>query len=272
MLRGPCQKEWTSMGDRILQISDDFWNIRGSFKVAGLVDVGTQASLVRRANGRFVFLDSYTFSGEVERQVRALTNDGKDVEAVLNVHPFHTVHVKRMHESFPDARLYGTARHVSRAPQLPWEQARTEDTALHVVFAEDFDFMVPRGVDFISSNEHVHFSSVLVLHRASKTIHVDDTLNYVRLPKAARRLGPADVMRFHPTLGMALENRAGAARDFRRWAEELAERWHEAENLCAAHTAALTGKKNRGASIHDRILEALQKTRRTLRAHERKYG
>jgi len=260
------------MRPRIIQVADGFWNIRGSFKIGGVIDIGTQASLVRRANGRFVLLDSYSLSGAVEREVRELTNDGKDVEAILNVHPFHTVHVKSMHESFPRARLYGTARHVSRFSELPWEAQCTEDSALHAMFAEDFDFSVPRGVDFISANENVHFSSVLVLHRASKTIHVDDTLMYVRLPKAARLLGRTDLMSFHPTLGKALEKQAGAARDFRRWAEEIAERWYDAENLCAAHTAALTAAKNRGASIHDRVLEALAKTSRTLKAHERKYG
>jgi hypothetical protein len=140
------------------------------------------------------------------------------------------------------------------------------------MFAEDFDFLVPRGVDFISADENVHFSSVLVLHRASKTIHVDDTLMYIRLPKAARLLGRADVMSFHPTLGKALERRPGATRDFREWAEELAERWRDAENLCAAHTATLTAEKNRGPSIHDRVFKALGKVGKTLQAHQRKYG
>ena len=59
---------------------------------------------------------------------------------------------------------------------------------------------------------------------------------------------------------------------FREWAEELAQRWHDAENLCAAHTATLTAEKNRGASIHDRMLEALGNVNKTLKAHERKYG
>jgi hypothetical protein len=75
-----------------------------------------------------------------------------------------------------------------------------------------------------------------------------------------------------PTLGKALERRAGAARDFRDWAEELAERWRDAENLCAAHTATLTAENNNGGSIHARLLETLGKVGRTLKAHKRKYG
>jgi len=260
------------MPPRTLQIADDFWNIRGSFKIGGVVDIGTHTSLVRRANGRFVFLDAYSLPDPVEREVSALTDGGKDIEAILNLHPFHTVHVRNMHARYPQAKLYGTARHLSRFPELPWEATRTEDPGLHAMFAEDFEFSVPRGVDFISANENVHFSSVLVLHRASKTVHVDDTLMYIRLPKVIRRLGPKDAMRFHPTLAKALEKRPGAARDFRNWATELAERWRDADNLCAAHAATLTAHKNKGASIHTRLLEALDKVSGTLKAHERKYG
>ncbi|MDH3201143.1 MAG: hypothetical protein OEM15_09640 [Myxococcales bacterium] len=260
------------MRPHTLKIADDFWNIRGSFKIGGALDIGTQVSLVRRANGRFVFLDSYTLTGEVEREARELTNDGKDVEAILNLHPFHTIHVRKMHERYPHARLYGTSRHVSRFPGLPWEETCTEDPELHAIFAEDFEFSVPRGVDFISANENVHFSSVLALHRASKTIHVDDTIMYIRFPRFMGLFGLKDTMSFHPTLAKALEKRAGAARDFRNWALELAERWRDAENLCAAHTATLMASKNLGASIQARLERALDKVSGTLSAHERRYG
>ncbi len=249
----------------LLRVADNFINIRGSFKIGGLIDIGTQCSLVRRANGRFVFLDSYALSGAVQREVDALTNGGKDVEAILNLHPFHTVHVRAMHQRYPKARLYGTARHLSRFANLPWQKMRTEQARLHALFDEDFEFSVPRGVDFISANENVHFSSVLVLHRASRTIHVDDTLMYVRLPLPMRTLGFRDILAFHPTLRQALEKRKGAGQDFHDWAKELAKDWRDAENLCAAHTAALTAAENEGASLHDRILAALDKVSGTLR-------
>ena len=253
------------MPTSILRVTDDFLNIRGSFKIGGLVDIGTQASLVRLANGKFVFLDSLTVSNQVQREIDALTNKGKDVEAILNLHPFHTLHVRAMHKRYPRAKLYGTARHLAQFPDLPWQKTRTEQPRLHTMFKKDFEFSVPRGVDFISANENVHFSSVLVLHRASQTIHVDDTLIYTRLPMPMRMLGYPDVLLFHPTLCMALEKRKGAGQDFHGWAKELARRWRKAENLCAAHTAALTAQENRNASIHDRILGALDMFSRFLR-------
>jgi len=131
---------------------------------------------------------------------------------------------------------------------------------------------VPRGVDFVSANENVHFSSVLAFHRASKTIHVDDTLMYVRLPLPLRLVGFADLLSFHPTLNQALEKRAGAAEAFRTWAEEISDRWRDAENLCAAHTATLKAAENRGEPIRDRIRNALRRVSGTLRAHKRKFG
>ena len=260
------------MGDRMVQISDNFWNIRGSFRLGGLVDVGTQASLVRLTSGRFVFLDAYTTTGEVDTQVRELTDNGHALQAILNLHPFHTVHVARVHARYPHAELYGTARHASRAPELPWQPLRTEQPELHAAFAEDFDFSVPEGVDFISANENVHFASVLAYHRPSKCIHVDDTFNYVRLPGLASRLGLPDVLRFHPTLSLALQRRPGAAADFRRWAEALIAGWGDAEHMCAAHVSALQSANNAGPPLRARMADALARVEGTLRAHTRKHG
>lgn len=260
------------MSKSIIDVADGFWNIRGSYKIGGVVDVGTQTSLARLASGKFVLLDAYTMSGAARREVDDLTHGGENLEAILNLHPFHTVHVRKVHKMYPSATLYGTQRHLSRFPDLPWAEVRTEDPVLHEQFAEDFDFSIPRGVDFISENENVHFSSVLVLHRASMTIHSDDTLMYFRLPGLMRKVGLGDSLSFHPTLAKALEKREGAAGDFREWAVELIERWKDAENLCAAHTAALLGRNNRGDSIRSRLLEALDKVSNTLDTHEKRYG
>ena len=260
------------MSKDIIAIGDSYWNIRGSFRIGGLVDIGTHVSLIRRGNGRFLFLDSYTLSASQAEAVDEITGGAENIEAILNLHPFHTVHVQAMHERYPKAKHYGTQRHLDRYPELPWQKLRTEDSRLHKKFAEDLEFSVPQGVDFISANENVHFSSVLALHKATQTIHVDDTLMYVRLPLPMRLLGVPDLLSFHPTLAMALQKRAGAAQEFRAWAEGLIQRWKTAENLCAAHTTTLAEDENRGAPIHERIRKALAKVSSTLRAHQRSYG
>ena len=260
------------MKERIIEVSKDFWIIRGSFKIGGVVDIKTHAALVRLSNGNFVFLDSYSLSQEARARIDDIVGSDGEIEAILNVHPFHTVHVTRMHDLYPDARLYGTARHRQRFSELPWEAELTEDPELHALYSDDFAFSIPRGVDFISANENIHFSSVLVKHRASNTIFVDDTFMYFQLPRALRLFGMRDSLSFHPTLSKALEKRAGAAEDFRSWAAELIEDWGDVENLCAAHTGALLARENKGASIPDRLQKALQKCEPKLRTHERRHG
>jgi hypothetical protein len=177
-----------------------------------------------------------------------------------------------MHERYPDAKHYGTARHLAKFPDLNWQKLKTEELELHARFASNFDFSVPQGVDFISDDENVHFSSVLAYHRASKTLHVDDTLMYIRLPSLMRFFGLGDALSFHLTLSKALEKRAGAAREFRDWAVEMAERWHDMENLCAAHTATFITQGGDESPLHDRIIRALDKVQGTLDSHERKFG
>ena len=252
----------------MIEIDDGFWNIRGSFKVGGVVEIGTQASLVRLSDGDFVLLDTCLLSPEVGTEIDQLTDGGKRIKAILNLHPFHTVYVKKMHERFPDAALYGTSRHLSKLPELPWQPLCTEDPELHQLFDEDFKFSVPKGVDFVSANENIHFSSVMAFHPTSKTIHVDDTLVFSELPDVMGLVGYRNVLSFHPTLLMALQKREAAAEEFEVWARELADKWREAENIVAAHTAPLIGKNSVGASIQDRIIKALHNVKWVLAGHK----
>jgi hypothetical protein len=258
------------MAPRAIEVEDGFWNLRGSFKVAGILELGTHMSLVRRANGRYLALDACGLVPETRALLDEKTRGGKELEAVLHLHPFHTLHVRRLHQLYPRARLYGTARHHAQLPDLPWDALRTEDPALHAHFAADLDFTVPRGVDLVTPNPRVHFGSVLAIHQATRTLHVDDTLIYAKLPRPLRAL-KRDVLHFHPGLGGALRRERGAADDFRTWARELIERAATLQNLCAAHTSNLLARKNEGLPIAERIEHALRAAERALRTHERKH-
>lgn len=260
-----------SLPRSVLAVGDGFWNLRGSFKIGGIVEIGTQSSLVRLASGRFVLLDACALSDDVLRWVHAQTEGGSAIEAILHLHPFHTIHVRAAHRHFPHARLHGTARHHRKAPDLPWDALRTEDAELHARYAGDLELTVPRGVELIPADERLHFSSVLAIHRASRTLHVDDTLTYARLPRLLHPIA-RDTMRFHPTLARVLEARPGAAAELRSWARELATRCRDVDHVCAAHVTALLGHANAGPSVAERIELALAKVEPTLRAHEAKHG
>lgn len=253
----------------VIEVGDGFWNLRGSFKLGGVLDVGTQASLVRTRDG-YVMLDAIELSDETRGWLDARTRGGEDLAAVIHLHPFHTVFVRGLHALYPQAALYGTARHAAKLPDLPWQALHAEDPALHARFADDLRFSVPRGVDFIPANESLHFASVLAFHPASKTLHVDDTLVYLRLPRPLRAL-KRDVMRLHPTLPQVLQRRPGAAADFRDWTRELVADCRGVDNLCAAHSASLLGRDG-GPPIAERVQRAVDQVAGKVAAHERKYG
>ena len=257
------------MTKQILDLGNGFRTIRGSFKVAGLVDVGTQCSLVELADGSFAFLDSYTLPDEVKAEVDRLTDDGRKVAAILNVHPFHTLHCEWMHRAFPQAKLYGTARHVEKLPDLPWQDELCEGTSFPGLFRQDFEFSQPAGCQLVCADEDVHFSSILVYHPKSKTIHVDDTLVYLKLGFPASVLPMTGRLDFHPTLGKALEPRAGAADDFREWAYDIGVRWADTRQIAAAHNTVVELEPE---TFPDRIGEALGRVRKTLDHHRQRYG
>ncbi|MET0385735.1 MAG: hypothetical protein ABW321_07235 [Polyangiales bacterium] len=248
--------------DKWIEIADGFWNVRGSFKVAGLFDVGTQTSLVRLKRGDFVLLDSYPLTGDVAREVMARTDNGKAVRAILNLHPFHTKHVRAVAEQFPHAELYGTRRHKQLEPGLRWAAPHTEDHAAHALFADDLRFSVPRGVEFAPQPELSHFASVLALHEATRTLHVDDTLSWSKLPLFGG-------LKFHPTLRFALEKRPGAASEFRAWAEELIELTRGVDHLCTAHMRELPTPNGQ---LTDQVRTALADLDKLLANHARRHG
>lgn len=259
------------MVSEIIKIGRNFWNIRASFKMCGILDVGTQASLIKCKDGSFVLLDTCKMSEDTLVELDKLTLNGDLLKAIINLHPFHTASVSEVHKLYPTAELYGTERHKLVLPDLPWQEMNSEDDALHQHFAQDFDFLVPEGVDFVSDNDSVHFSSVLVYHKASKTIHVDDTLMFVPMPKLIGALGMKNALSFHPTLTLALEKHPDAAFEFEEWVNNLVDRWGGAKNICAAHSANLIDD-GEGKSVPERILKALKNVKWILIAHRLRYG
>jgi hypothetical protein len=182
------------------------------------------------------------------------------------------VSCKWVHEAYPQAKLYGTKRHHDKLPDLPWESGLLEDPQTQALFKDDLDLRVPEGVDFISSNENIHFSSVVAFHAETQTVHVDDTFMFIPTPKAAEVLTfKQGTIQLHPTLAGALQQRKGASADLRKWVTALANDW-PMTNFCAAHLGSLLGKDNTGQSIKKRIEFALSVAEPALIAHDIRYG
>ena len=220
------------MTDKMYDLGEGFWSIRGSFIKNGIIDIGLQSALIKLASGRFIFLDSYTLTGEVRQQVMALTNDGQDVEAVLNVHPFHTVHCAQMAKDFPQAIFYGSSRHHTQVPSVSWSEDLVESDAVATRYTE-LEFSLPKGIYYISPNENVHASSLLVYHPASKSVYIDDTFE---IPPSKRLNAVQPSLGLHPTTKQALTDEPMASEQYCEWATELAHTWREVQYFCGAHS------------------------------------
>ena len=251
------------------EIAPNFWNFRGDFKLAKIINLGTHMSLIRRGNGLFLLLDSYELEGDELEKLMELTDGGKSIEAILNVHPFHTLHCAAVHKQFPHARLIGTRRHAEEVPDLPWEGTFIEDAETQAEFSDELQFSVPGGVDFISDDDGVHTASVLIRHRASGVVHADDTINVFAAPGALGELLPQTRLRFHPKLSDALQKRLGAADEYAAWARQIAETWSGTPAVCAAHSAV---RELEPLGWREEILKALDDVEETLADHRKKYG
>lgn len=250
------------------QLAESFWNFRGSFKVASIIDVGTHMSLVRKADGRFILIDSYNVTGADRDALLSLTDNGLAIDTIINVHPFHTLHCSAAHELAPHAKLYGTRRHREQASELPWEDDVIEQPSTQSRFG-DLGFSAPAGLDLVSADDSVHASSVLVRHRPSGIVHVDDTLMVLAVPGPLGRILPQSRLRFHTTLAKALQRRPGAANDFTAWAQSLAREWATTRIVCAAHSAV---RQLEPGGWHVELTHALSAVRKTLDHHRARFG
>ncbi|MGP5493488.1 hypothetical protein ACTXPO_08090 [Psychrobacter celer] len=245
------------MSDKIHDLGAGFWNIRGTFRLGGVLNIGTQCSLVQLDSGKFIFLDSYGLTGDVRDEVMTLTNQGQDVEAVLNVHPFHTVSCAQMAKDFPQATFYGSRRHHKQVPDVQWADDLVESEAVAKRYPE-LQFSLSQGIHYISPNEMIHAGSLLAYHLASKSLHVDDT--FMSPPvKLLEKVLPELLL--HPTTKKALKNETNAGKTYCDWATNLAHEWRDVRNFCAAHSYLV--RFNEG-EFEKALLTAIDKSRPKL--------
>ena len=245
------------MKDQIHDLGNGFWNIRGSFIRDEMVDIGNQSALVRLQSGKFILLDSYTLTGEVREQVMALTNDGQDIEAVLNVHPFHTVHCARVAKDFPHATFYGSARHHKQVPKVDWSEDYVENKAVAERYPE-LEFSVPKGIYYIAPDDSIHSGSLLVFHSASKSLYVDDTL---QTPPSKLFDEVQAGINLHATTLKALKDEPNAGKDYCDWATKLAHNWREVRNFCSAHSGLVIFAE---CEFEEKLLATIDKARSKL--------
>jgi len=220
-------------------VGNGFYSIRAHFKVmAGILDIGTHMSILKLSNQKFLVVDAVSLTPQMKQEIDELTNKGTDIEAVIATHPFHTLAFRSFYKEYPNAPYYGTPRHLKTIPEIPWVGS-IYDCDVRNKWNPDVEMRIPAGSEFIapqpeSSN---HFNCAFVFHRASGTLHVDDTIMIGNHPGILLKLGGFrhGSMSFHPSIkGHGLYPTAEAPYQFKTFIQEIIRDW-QFDSICAAH-------------------------------------
>jgi len=255
---------------RIMDLGNGFYNIRTSFKIfKGILDIGTHMSLIRLQSGGFVAFDTVPLDPELKQEIDNLTDQGRNLIAVVATHPFHTLAFPAFYSAYPNPIYIGTPRHVKTVKGIPWNSADVTSSEIQKRWSPEIEMRIPAGSEFNaplpeSSN---HFNSLWVFHLASRTIHIDDTVMYFENPGKILKLAGKknDLMEFHMSMaGPGLYSAPDAPGLFKSWAQSVLVDW-DFDNMCCAHI----GRKIGGAKEALRV--ALQNAEPIFKKLEKKY-
>lgn len=244
---GPLHRDFAHF-NQVKEVVPGFFNIRAPFHVmGGALNVGTHMSIARLDSGDFVAIDAVKMNPELKREIDELTEGGKRLVMVLNTHPYHSVGIDSFHAEYPATetrKWIGCPRHLRTKPEIQWS-GNLENEDARKVLEPEIAMAIPDGAEFNNPlPEHSnHFSSVFVLHRASKTVHDDDTIMFVNSPPVLMRVaGFTDCScHFHPSmLGPGLRPTQEAPFQFKAWLQKLLAEW-DFENICTAHNGCCYG-------------------------------
>jgi len=224
---------------RLQEVAPGFFNARGTLKIAmGLIDIGNQMSLIKLESGKFLVIDALPLDPKLKSEIDQLTANGANIEAFLATHPFHTLHIKPFYNAYPNIPYYGCPRHLKKFPEIKWA-GDLNVCATRNKWNPEIETKIPSGSEFVAPlpEKSNHFSSVFVLHKASKTIHIDDTIMYSVDPGFLLKLGgfKKGTMCFHTSIkGAGLLPNPDAPYQFRDFIAEMLKDW-DFENICTAH-------------------------------------
>jgi len=236
-------------GNQIREVVQNFFNIRGTFKLAHIIKLGTHMSMIRLQSGKFLVLDTVALNPALKEEIDLLTNKGQEIEAVVATHPFHTLYFLGFYKEYPNVPYYGTPRHIRTIKDIPWAGS-VIDCAVRTKWHPEIDMRIPAGAEFIAPmpEKSNHFSGMFVFHAASRVIHIDDTVNVVEEPGLLLKMfgfRDGDMM-FHPTIkGHGLYPTHEAPYQFKAFIEGILHDW-DFDSICAAHIGNKIGGAKQG--------------------------
>ena len=268
------------------EIPNGFFNYRTPLNmVGGLIDVGTHMSICKLSNGNFLVIDTAPVDAIAKEDIDIITNHGELIEAVVATHPYHTLSFESFHKLYPNKNInwYGTTRHRENIPSIPWAQGDDnlvgpQSPILDKWQTQGIAMRIPEGAEFINPG---HFSCVFVFHEASRTIHIDDTLNYFDedagfiLYTVVFRIfnnRPGNLLlhssAFNDKPDHGFFNTPDATQHFSIWLEKICTEW-DFDCICTAHKGRLQGgAKEAVRSLLAKIQPAFKKYSEKHRVQE----
>lgn len=127
-------------------IGNGLWNVRVPFQIS-LLEIGTHMSLIQLDNGNFLVIDTVVVNDQLKREIDQLTDNGTKIEAVIAVHPFHTLAYSAFYKMYPDAKYYGTPRHLRKLTEIKWtgQLDDVENKQLLTKWAPEVELRIPAG-------------------------------------------------------------------------------------------------------------------------------
>ena len=242
-----------------IEVAPGFFNLRAPFYMLhGTLNIGTHMSVCEVAPGSFVALDCCELTDAQVKELDELTENGERLAAVLTTHPFHTLSIKTFHVRYPSnaprrgegtlpRQWYGCPRHLNitsdAADNLIVWAGDLNDCEVRRQFEPSLRMSIPAGAEFVDPKPPTrnHLSCVLVLHVASRTVHVDDCLCWIEGPGLLMRLAQLKdkSLHWHMSLtSVGLLPTAESPLQFKQWAQSiLLEAW-DYDTLVTAHKRA----------------------------------
>jgi hypothetical protein len=104
-----------------VEVGNGFYNLKTPFVLYGVIDIGTQMSLLRlKSTGTFLVIDTCAMSPAAKEEFDHLTSNGTLIDAVIATHPFHTIYFETFYAMYPTLKYYGTPRHIKTIPSITW--------------------------------------------------------------------------------------------------------------------------------------------------------
>lgn len=110
------------------------------------VDIGTHMSIIQLRNGRFLIVDTVAMNDNLIYAFNELTHNGTKIEAVVAVHPFHTLAYSAFHKLYPDVKYYGTPRHLRKLTEIKWAGQLDDTNGLLSTWAPEVELRIPAGI------------------------------------------------------------------------------------------------------------------------------